>query len=100
MKQLKDENYDQLHMVFGVVNDKDVDSILPIMPKKATYYFCKPNIPRGLEAEKLCHTFMINGFTGSSYSSVEAALKMAKFHAIKNDIIYVGGSTFVVAEII
>ena len=100
MKQLKDENYEQLHMVFGVVNDKNIQSILPLLPKKATYYFCKPNIPRGLDADKLRHEFMLNGFSGKSYSSVIEAFKSAKLHATKDDLIYVGGSTFVVAEII
>jgi dihydrofolate synthase/folylpolyglutamate synthase len=100
MGQLKDEIYEQLHMVFGVVNDKDVDSILPLLPKKATYYFCKPNIPRGLDSEILRNKFMRNGFTGKSYVSVKEALISAKTHATKSDLIYVGGSTFVVAEII
>ncbi len=100
MNQLKDEAYDQLHMVFGVVNDKDVDSILSLLPKNALYYFCKPNIPRGYDADKLCHLFMLKGFNGKSYSSVENALNSAKLHATNNDLIYVGGSTFVVAEII
>ncbi|MEZ4792613.1 MAG: folylpolyglutamate synthase/dihydrofolate synthase family protein [Gelidibacter sp.] len=100
MKQLKDESYDKLHMVFGVVNDKDIESILPILPKNAIYYFCKPNIPRGLDAEELQRKFMLNGFSGVTYSSVEDALNAAKKHATKNDLIYVGGSTFVVAEII
>ncbi len=100
MEQLKDENYNTLHMVFGVVNDKDVDSIIPLLPKNAIYYFCKPSIPRGLDAEELRHQFMLNGFIGNSYSSVKEAFKTAKLHATKNDLIYVGGSTFVVAEII
>jgi dihydrofolate synthase/folylpolyglutamate synthase len=100
MKQLLDETYDQLHMVFGVVNDKDVDSIITLLPKKAIYYFCKPNIPRGLDAEKLRHFFMLKGFNGKSYGSVEDAMNAAKKQATKADLIYVGGSTFVVAEII
>jgi dihydrofolate synthase/folylpolyglutamate synthase len=100
MKQLKDETYEQLHMVFGVVNDKDVDSILSLLPKNATYYFCKPNIPRGLDAKELRQTFVLKGFTGKSYSSVDDAFNTAKKHATKSDLIYVGGSTFVVAEII
>ena len=98
--QLKDENYDQLHMVFGVVNDKDMNSIFPVLPKKAIYYFCKPNIPRGQNADELQHIFMGQGFSGKSYSSVESALNAAKNQATKRDLIYVGGSTFVVAEII
>jgi len=100
MTQLLKEDYEQLHMVFGVVNDKDVTSIMPLLPKNAIYYFCKPNIPRGLDAEDLRHQFMLNGFIGKSYASVEDALNAAKQHATKSDVIYVGGSTFVVAEII
>src|SRR5690606_24939150 len=100
MSQLKDENFDVLHMVFGVVNDKDIQSILPVLPKKAVYYFCKPNIPRGLDATELQHIFELNGFRGKSYSSVENALESSKKHASKDDLIFVGGSTFVVAEII
>ncbi len=100
MTQLLKEQYDQLHMVFGVVNDKDVLSILPLLPRQATYYFCRPNIPRGLDADDLKNIFIKNGFVGASYDSVEKALSAAKQHATNSDVIYVGGSTFVVAEII
>lgn len=100
MVQLQKEDYVQLHMVFGVVNDKDVLSVLPLLPKKAIYYFCKPNIPRGLDAEELRDIFRANGFVGEAYDSVAKALQVAKQKATKSDVIYVGGSTFVVAEII
>ncbi|WP_299399441.1 folylpolyglutamate synthase/dihydrofolate synthase family protein [uncultured Gelidibacter sp.] len=100
MKQLSDENFEQLHMVFGVVNDKDVEPILPLLPKNALYYFCKPDIPRGLDAEKLKNIFLNHGFVGEAYEGVAQALSAAKQHATKSDVIYVGGSTFVVAEII
>ncbi len=100
MKQLKKETFKHLHMVFGVVNDKDLNSILPLLPKKATYYFCKPNIPRGMDVEVLQHIFIQNGFKGNIYSSVFEAFTSAKKHATNIDLIYVGGSTFVVAEII
>ncbi|MGC1632863.1 MAG: folylpolyglutamate synthase/dihydrofolate synthase family protein [Gelidibacter sp.] len=100
MAQLAKERYEHLHMVFGVVNDKDVSTILPLLPKVATYYFCKPNIPRGFDANDLKNIFISNGFVGESYHSVEKALSAAKQHATKLDVIYVGGSTFVVAEII
>jgi dihydrofolate synthase / folylpolyglutamate synthase len=100
MIQLQAETYDQLHMVFGVVNDKDISSILELLPKKATYYFCKPNIPRGQSAEELQSVFIQNGFKGKAYSSVNEALEAAKKNANEDDLIYVGGSTFVVAEII
>ena len=100
MKQLQEETYNQLHVVFGVVNDKDVNSILELLPKKANYYFCKPNIPRGFNADELKTVFLDNGFIGNAYNSVNEALKAAKMNANDDDLIYVGGSTFVVAEII
>ena len=100
MDQLLKETFENLHMVFGVVNDKDVQSILPLLPKQAHYYFCKPNIPRGLDAEVLFKIFKSNGFHGTAYGSVEQALDAAKQESKPSDVIYVGGSTFVVAEIL
>jgi dihydrofolate synthase/folylpolyglutamate synthase len=100
MRQLNEENFEKLHIVFGVVNDKDLKSILPLMPKQATYYFCKPNIERGLDAEILRQVFKEYGIIGHSYLSVNMALIEAKTNARRKDLIYVGGSTFVVAEII
>lgn len=100
MTQLLEEPADQLHMVFGVVNDKDIIPILPLLPKNAFYYFCKPDIPRGMEASKLQEIFRIHGVGGETFGSVREALSAAKQHAAKSDVIYVGGSTFVVAEII
>lgn len=100
MNQLLKEPYKVLHMVFGVVNDKDVSSILPLLPKNAKYYYCRPDIPRGLDAEILRDTFVENGFIGSAYNSVQEAFMAAKQQATESDVIYVGGSTFVVAEII
>jgi len=100
VEQLKAETYENLHIVFGVVNDKDLNSISPVLPKKATYYFCKPNVPRGLNAEILQSYFIANGFKGETYDTVLQALTHAKAQATKTDLIYVGGSTFVVAEII
>ncbi|MEH6535876.1 MAG: folylpolyglutamate synthase/dihydrofolate synthase family protein [Psychroserpens sp.] len=100
VEQFKTETYNQLHIVFGVVNDKDIDSILPVLPKDAIYYFCKPNAPRGLEPEILQSHFINNGFKGEIYLSVSDALDEAKVKASVKDLIYVGGSTFVVAEIV
>jgi dihydrofolate synthase/folylpolyglutamate synthase len=100
VKQLAEENYKNLHIVFGVVNDKDIDSIVPLLPKNATYYFCKPNVPRGLDAEILKLKFCSNGFKGEVYQSVSIALDEAKKCANSEDVIYVGGSTFVVAEVV
>lgn len=100
INQLKEETYDKLHIVFGVVNDKDLNSILPLLPKKAMYYFCKPNIPRGMDVHQLKSKFLDYGFTGLAYESVNEAFNFALQNANPQDFIYVGGSTFVVAEII
>ena len=99
-KQLEKENYRKLHFVFGVVNDKDLSSILPLMPKQATYYYCKPNIERGLDVNLLKQISNDYGLVGDAYLSVKAAFEAAKSNTQDNDLIYVGGSTFVVAEVI
>ena len=100
VQQLKSEIFKKLHIVFGVVNDKDLSSIIPLLPKNASYYFCKPNVQRGLDVKKLQSEFAKNQLFGKAYINVETALNSAKAKADKNDLIYVGGSTFVVAEII
>ncbi len=100
MQQLLNLPFRKLHIVFGVVNDKDLVSISPLLPKNAKYYFCKPDVPRGLDENILKRTFIEQGFTGSSYSSVNDAFMSAKSQAKTDDVVYVGGSTFVVAEII
>lgn len=100
MQQLLQEKYSNLHVVFGVVNDKDLVSILPLLPKHATYYFCKPNVPRGLDASVLMQSFLDNGFSGKPYASVEEAYNTALNTASVDDVIYIGGSTFVVAEVV
>ena len=100
MKQLSTEVFNRLHIVFGVVNDKDLTSIIDLLPKKATYYFCKPNLPRGLDAQELKKTLNAFGLKGEAYNSVNEAYKRALHEASSNDFIFIGGSTFVVAEII
>ena len=100
MKQIQKEKYDTLHIVLGVVNDKDLDEILPLFPKEAIYYFCKPNIPRGLDARILKEKAATFGLRGEVYNSVSESYKKALQNANKSDFIYVGGSTFVVAEIL
>ena len=99
-KQLQSEKFQRLHVVLGMVNDKDVSSLLDLFPKQAQYYFCKPNVLRGLEASQLAQIFTEHGFEGLVCQSVKAALITAKQNASHDDLIYVGGSTFVVAEII
>ncbi|WP_394420219.1 bifunctional folylpolyglutamate synthase/dihydrofolate synthase [Tenacibaculum mesophilum] len=100
LEQLKKENYKQLHIVLGVVSDKDLSEILPMFPEKAKYYFCKPNIPRGLSVDKLKEQASEFGLMGEMFRSVSQSLEKAKVNASKEDMIYVGGSTFVVAEIL
>ncbi len=100
VQQLFSLKYENLHMVFGMVNDKNPETILYLLPKKAHYYFCKPNIPRGMEAEILEQHAFKAGMRGHAYSSVTAALRMAQNNAGLNDLIFIGGSTFVVAEVV
>lgn len=99
-EQLRKENFKKLHIVLGVVNDKDLASILPLFPKDASYYFCTPNIPRGLNASLLEEKAAFFELKGVVFGSVMSALENAKNEAKKKDLIYVGGSTFVVAEIL
>ena len=100
LNQLKNEQFETLHFVFGVVNDKDLDEILPLFPKNANYYFCKPNIPRGLDASILAKKALEFGLHGKVYNSVSEAYKNALENATTTDFIYIGGSTFVVGEIL
>jgi len=100
LKNIESTPHENLHIVMGVVNDKDISKILMMLPKHATYYFCKPDIPRGLDAELLQQKAETFGLHGEIYVSVKAALKAAQSQADKNDLVFVGGSTFVVAEIV
>ncbi len=100
LHQLKNEKYNKLHIVLGVVNDKKLEDVLPLFPKKAIYYFCKPNIIRGLNEKELQKIAKKFGLKGESFFSVNKAYKKAVSSAKNSDLIYVGGSTFVVAEVI
>lgn len=100
LKQIQKEDFDTLHVVLGVVNDKDLDEILPLFPKKAIYYFCKPNIPRGLDVVILKQKAVSFELKGEVYNSVSEAYQKAMKNAGATDFIYIGGSTFVVAEIL
>ncbi len=100
LPQLETVTYDHLHIVLGVVSDKDLDSILPLFPKHATYYFCKPSVLRGMPAEELEAIALGFNLKGASYVSVSNALIAAKEKATPRDFIFVGGSTFVVAEVL
>jgi dihydrofolate synthase/folylpolyglutamate synthase len=100
LKQIQKEKFDTLHIVLGVVNDKDMDEVLPLFPTDAIYYFCKPNIPRGLNATILQEKAAEFKLKGKVYNSVSESYKEALQNATKSDFIYIGGSTFVVAEIL
>ncbi len=100
LTQLQKETFKKLHVVLGVVSDKKLDEILPMFPKKATYYFCKPNIARGLNVEVLCKKAKKYDLVGETFSSVNEACHKAKEMMSNEDVLFIGGSTFVVAEII
>jgi dihydrofolate synthase/folylpolyglutamate synthase len=100
LKNLAAITFDKLHIVIGMVNDKDSSKILALLPADAVYYFCKPDIPRGLEAESLKLKAESFGLLGEAYPSVKDALQAAQKKADKNDLVFVGGSTFVVAEVV
>jgi dihydrofolate synthase/folylpolyglutamate synthase len=100
IKQLNSQSFETLHIVFGVVNDKDLEGLMGLLPKQALYYLCKPNVERGLAVTELSKIFEKHQFTFNIYSSVNEAFENAKTAAKTNDFIYVGGSTFVVAEIL
>ncbi len=100
LTQIKKLSFRQLHIVWGMVSDKNISAILRMLPKSAFYYFCKPDLPRGKEAEELKREAVQFGLSGKSYSSVNKAFEEVKSHTLSDDLIFVGGSTFVVAEVL
>jgi dihydrofolate synthase/folylpolyglutamate synthase len=100
IEQITSYSFDHLHMILGFAKDKDLNSILPLLPKHATYYFAKPNIPRGLDVQSLRKQAKVHDLKGKAFNSVMEALTAAKATATSTDILYVGGSTFTVAEVL
>jgi dihydrofolate synthase/folylpolyglutamate synthase len=100
VQQLKKEKFEKLHMVFGMVNDKSIDAVLQLLPRDAVYYFTKANIDRALNEELLQQQASNYGLIGDAFPSVELAFETAKQRASDNDFIFIGGSTFVVAEVV
>jgi dihydrofolate synthase/folylpolyglutamate synthase len=100
LAQIKLTPHQQLHFVLGMVNDKDITEVLSLLPKNAIYYFCKANIPRGMEAHLLAEQANQLKLKGAVYGSVKVAYKAAKSNALKNDLVFIGGSTFTVAEVV
>ena len=100
MAQLAQQQYEQLHIVFGMVKDKDAVAVLHLLPKTATYYLCAADVPRAKPVEELAEVFAQYGFVYSIHSSVSAAYAAAMDAADAADMIFIGGSLFVVAEIL
>ena len=100
LKNIAATPYAHLHFVIGMVNDKDISKVLSMLPTAATSYFCKPDIPRGLEAESLKQHAESFGLHGEAHTNVKAALQSAQKNAKADDLVFVGGSTFVVAEVV
>ncbi|WP_425234218.1 bifunctional folylpolyglutamate synthase/dihydrofolate synthase [Ulvibacterium sp.] len=100
LDQVKQQNFDKLYIVLGFVKEKNLETVLPLFPNDARYYFAKPSIPRGLDASILKDQASRFGLKGKMYGSVSEALKSALLHASNMDFIFVGGSTFTVAEVV
>lgn len=100
LEQVKLQKFKSLHIVLGFVKEKNLDVLLPLFPKDAIYYFSRPDIPRGLDAEILVKEASEFGLKGSMYDSIPMAYKAALRTAENDDFIYIGGSTFTVAEVL
>ena len=100
VRQLSETKFDKLHFVLSVVNDKDIDGILKLLPEYAEYYFCKADIPRGLDVEILAEKARAAGLRGEVYPSVRQAYEAACHNAKVSDMVFVGGSNFTVAEVV
>ncbi|WP_454800997.1 bifunctional folylpolyglutamate synthase/dihydrofolate synthase [Mucilaginibacter phyllosphaerae] len=100
LKNIATVKFNHLHFVIGMVNDKDISKVLAMLPTQATYYFCRPDIPRGLDAEAIKEKAAAFGLMGEAYSSVKEAFHAAQAKATGNDLVFAGGSTFVVAEVV
>ncbi len=92
--------FKKLHIIFGTVDDKNTDKILSLLPKEANYYFTKASIPRALNQNKLAKNAESYGLKGNTYETVEKAFLAAKNEANKNDFIFIGGSTFIVGDLL
>ena len=100
LKQVEIKSPMHLHFVFGMVKDKDITKVLEILPKDATYYFCKADLPRALDADELKTEAAKHKLKGKTYPSVKAALETAQNAAEEGDMVLVSGSSFVVAEVV
>lgn len=100
VEQLKHETYKHLHIVIGMVNDKDISGVLSLLPKDAYYYFTQASVKRALPAEEMAQKAYAANLQGGYYDNVQTALEAAKAKADKDDLIFVGGSSFIVADLL
>ena len=100
VRMLECQAFDRLHIILGMVNDKDIGRVLALLPPTARYYFCKADIPRGLDAAGLAKSAATYGLKGDHHPSVKEALQAALREAGLNDLVLVTGSVFVVAEVV
>jgi dihydrofolate synthase/folylpolyglutamate synthase len=98
MKQLKELKYDNLYFVLGLVGDKDLDSVIPLLPENAYYFFTQASIPRAMKAELLAEKCRQSGLCGEIVDTVADAVQKAIAKAGENDVVFIGGSTYVVGE--
>lgn len=99
MQNINNTPYDKLHIVIGMVKDKDITGVLNLLPIEAQYYFCQPQLERALSAQELADEAAKHDLKGTIFSTVELAINAAKKNAGSEDLIFIGGSTFVVAEV-
>ena len=100
VEQLKQQSYHELHIVIGMVNDKDVRGVLSLLPKEATYYFTQASVQRALPAEDLAALAAQQGLKGTNYPDVPSAVRAAQEKSLPEDFIFVGGSSFIVADLL
>lgn len=100
VEQLRHQKYDRLHVVIGMVNDKDISGVLSMLPKDAIYYFTHASVHRALPENDLQELAQQAGLQGRTYPNVKAAVEAAKQHSCENDFIFVGGSSFIVADLL
>lgn len=100
VEQLRQQTYRQLHIIIGMVNDKDISGVLALLPKEATYYFTKASVQRALPENELHRLATAAGLQGSCYPDVPAAVRAAQEKSLPEDLIFVGGSSFIVADLL
>ena len=100
VSQLTRQSYKTLRVVFGMVNDKEIDAVLAIMPKEATYYFTQASIRRALPCEQMKEKAATHGLDGTPHPTVREALQAAQADASPDDLIFIGGSCFIVADLL